>query len=51
MPFNFLVDRGEKDSDSVVASIPFYLFSFIKFPKRVLKAMNSPMSDFLWNDG
>lgn len=33
-----------------LASIPVYLLSFIKFPKRAIKVMNTHMSNYLWND-
>lgn len=33
-----------------LASIPVYLLSFIKFPKRALKIIHSHMANCLWND-
>jgi hypothetical protein len=33
-----------------LASIPIYLLSFIKFPKWALKAINTQMTNFFWDD-
>jgi hypothetical protein len=33
-----------------LASIPIYLMSIIKFPKWAVKAINSQMANFFWND-
>jgi hypothetical protein len=33
-----------------IASIPLYLLSVIKFPKWAIKAMNSQMAHFFWDD-
>jgi hypothetical protein len=33
-----------------LASIPIYLLSVIKFPKLAIKAINSQMANFFWND-
>jgi hypothetical protein len=33
-----------------LASIPVYLFSFLKFPKWALDLINSQMANCLWND-
>jgi hypothetical protein len=33
-----------------LSSIPIYLMSVIKFPKWAIKAINSQMSNFFWND-
>jgi hypothetical protein len=33
-----------------VASIPMYLLSFLKFPKWAIKAINSQMAHFFWNN-
>jgi hypothetical protein len=35
---------------SCLASIPVYLLSFIKFPKWVIKMIESQMANCLWND-
>jgi hypothetical protein len=35
---------------SCLASIPVYLVSFMKFPKWVIKLIESQMSNCLWND-
>jgi hypothetical protein len=33
-----------------LASIPIYLMSLIKFPKWTIKAINSQMASFFWNN-
>jgi hypothetical protein len=33
-----------------LASIPIYLMSVIKFSKWAVKAINSQMGNFFWND-
>jgi hypothetical protein len=33
-----------------LASIPIYMMSVIKFPKWAMKAINSQMANFFWND-
>jgi hypothetical protein len=33
-----------------LASIPIYLLSVIKFPKWAIKAINTQMENFFWND-
>jgi len=35
---------------SCLSSIPVYLLSFIKFPKWVIKMLNTHMANFLWDD-